>query len=152
MVFWFGLGWQQDLSQVSSLLLCPPICVSSAVCPPLNTLFATVLKSLRQLFPNYSTLWGFVFIAGVPWLTKAQATAAFASGESGSMGVYCQNVSMTLSKKAVGLLFSLFYFFIHSGQICEPSCGHLETCQHCRTVDKGPHLTFSVVAITVWVS
>jgi hypothetical protein len=59
--------------------------------------------SLRLFSPNLSTLWSFLLISGAVFLIKARATAAFASGYSGSMGIYCENASMTLSKKVAEL-------------------------------------------------
>lgn len=41
-------------------------------------------------------------IYGAAWLIKVRAAAGFASGDSGSMGVYCWNASITLPEKAEG--------------------------------------------------
>ena len=41
---------------------------------------------------------------------------------------------------------------IYSGQICGPSCGHLEICQQSLKVEQEPPLTFNGVNIPVWVS
>lgn len=40
-------------------------------------------------------------MSGAAWLKKVKATAAFAFDNSESMGMYCENVFMTLTKKVV---------------------------------------------------
>ena len=158
MLSFLGINlWSSDLALAANKVFsrspvccfCPPLCFSSAVHLPVNTLFATILKSHSQLFPNCATLWSFLFIAGGPWLTKAQATATFASGDSGSMAVYCQKcLHDPVSKSCRAFIFSLPY----SSLIFEPSRGHLQTCQQRCAGGKRPPHTFNGVAIPVWVN